>query len=286
MTFSVATKLLILTLFFQSDKLRTVEAALSIAEEFLNIPNLLSAEAVIQGNAFFTALPIMRTLNICYYIGREQKALLLYLAMFQQKLAERKKADNPLATAQNIALEMKEQLQKKLDSVRSLKAQFEEELLRLAALSSKDEFDAEKQFYIQRVESMDKMLEETRLLVHKLEQRNEFQKQQNLILQEKISALERMLEYERTARRKLEMELQIIEKLRALGPLVNEEQDIMEYYNKHKDVIDMIRMKKAAAANASKPARRDTIAAGMATGTGFSLLSPSPSMSSSAPGSK
>jgi cysteinyl-tRNA synthetase len=147
-----------------------------------------------------------------------------------------KKELHPLAPALKAANDVKFLVEKRFENLKDLQAQFDEEILRLAALSSQDELEAEKVYHQQKSESASRTIEASRHLVGKLEERNGILRAQNELLSEKVSVLEKLLESERATRKRLEDELVLTEKIKALGALLEpEEVSLSSLYDKYKD---------------------------------------------------
>lgn len=138
--------------------------------------------------------------------------------------------------------------------------QFDEEILRLAALSSQDELEAEKVYHQQKAESASRTIEASRHLVGKLEERNAFLKTQNELLSEKVSVLEKLLESERSSRKRIEDEFVLCEKIKALGELLDPpSRSLASYYSEYKDQLEPLRTKKSATAPAAPLAASGSI---------------------------
>lgn len=142
---------------------------------------------------------------------------------------------------------MKLLVQDRVESIREMQAQFDEEISRLAALSSQDELEAEKIYHQQKSESASRTIEASRHLVGKLEERNASLKTQNELLSEKVAVLEKLLESERAARKRAEEEFLLNEKIRALADLLEpKEKDISAYFELYKDQLEPLRTKKTS----------------------------------------
>jgi DNA-binding FrmR family transcriptional regulator len=172
----------------------------------------------------------------------DHRSLLLYISLFKIKIEEAKKAANPANTASGYIKDLKKTVQDRVDSTKTLLAQFTEEVSRLQAIASRDEFEQEKQFLTQQMQSMERIRQESRALTVKQEQQNTELRNQIQLLLEKIAALEKMVEHEKNRANRAEQIVALEERVRALGELLNET-DITQFYNQHKDAVDVLKAK-------------------------------------------
>jgi hypothetical protein len=92
------------------------------------------------------------------------------------------------------------------------------------------------------MQAMEKIRQESRTLTTKQEQMNNELRNQNQLLMEKISTLEKLVDFEKVRANKAEQIVGMEERVRALGELLGET-DIMQFYNQHKDAVDILKAK-------------------------------------------
>jgi len=217
--------------FLQPDRKRTLETVFELAEQHLNIPHLLDAEAVLAEEA-----PV---------------PLLLYISLFRSKLEQMNAKKNPVVTVRAELQQLKKLVLEESYNLSSIKTEFDEECLKLVALANPDEFKAEREYYQRRAEVMDKMLLESRHLNADLEQQNQKLREANTILTEKAKQLEKFYQFESEERKRLQEKKLLQDKIKSVGELLKEE-EIAKYLK------EAARLEDEIAQNHSKSKELDT----------------------------
>jgi ribosomal protein S15P/S13E len=211
--------------FDMSDPLRTLEAAFDLAETRLGIPNLLDAKLLMDSRLTDR--------------GPDLRTFILYLSHFRTAYDERHRAGNPLTTTQSILADLKSLVNRKVAQVELLNEEFQHHTDRLTALAVRDELQAERTYLQQRAVTMDKMMEMSRQLNSELEAQNLALRDQNRLLTDKITHLNRALEQEKHEKDAALAQMEMSERIKAMAELL-EEPDLDKYIEMHKEEIDRL----------------------------------------------
>jgi ribosomal protein S15P/S13E len=234
--------------FDMSDPLRTLEAAFSMAETKLGIPNVFDAKALMDarlGNH-----------------GPDLRTFILYLSHFRTAYNERHMSNNPLTSARSVLADLQALVCRKVAQVAQLGESFQDECDRLTALSTKDELHLEREYLHKRSITMDKMMEMSRQLTSELEAQNLSLREQNRLLTEKISHLTRAVEQEKQEKDAALARMEMNERIQAMAELL-EEPDLDKYIESHKEEIDRLtsELTEAQSANPRPSARAEASSA-------------------------
>jgi hypothetical protein len=202
--------------FDTSDKRKTFQTALELAEKYMDIPNLLNIDSVIS--------------------GKNNRSLLLYLCLFKFRFDELERKNNPLVAVRHEINGLKSLLSEQIGGLEITKKEFEEDCNRLSALTCNEALDEEHKYYEQRAQMMDKIVSSAKETIDILLAQNKKLTEQNIALQDKVRALEKMLQIEEERRRKAEEDLTLEEKIKALGQLL-EEKDIAQYLKENAESL-------------------------------------------------
>lgn len=222
--------------FDTSDPLRTLEAAFDIAEKKFGIPNLFDAKTFMDAKLAEK--------------GPDIRVFSLYVSHFRVAYTERHRASNPVQTAQGLVAELKALVARKVNQVELLNNEFQDQTLRMAALSSKDELQAERTYLNKRAITLDKMIEMSRQLNSELEAQNLALREQIRLLNDKITTLTKSVDQEKQEKEAALRELEIQERIKAMAELL-QETDIDKYIELHKEEIEKVASEMSD--SASKP---------------------------------
>lgn len=228
-----------LEIFDTSDALRTLEAAFDLAHVKLGIPNVFDAKSLLDSR-----------LN---NHGPDLRTFVLYLAHFKTVYEERHaNRDAPLETARSVLADLKSLVSKKVQQVESLGEAFQTQCDKLNALSTRDEWHAEKTYLHQRSVTMDKMVEMSRQLTSELEAQNLALREQNRLLTDKISHLNRALDQAKGEKDAALAQLDMAERMKAMAELL-EEPDLDKYIESHKEEIERLTVQLTEAQHNAPP---------------------------------
>jgi len=211
--------------FDTSDPIRTLEAAFDIAETFLGVPN------VFDPKSFFDSKLLDN--------GPDARTLFIYLSHFRTVYQERNRADNPTTTAQHLVADLKNLVSRKVSQVEAIADEFENQTLRLVALSTRDELHAEKEYLQQRALTMDKMMEMSIQLNSELESQNLSLREQNRLLNENVTLLKKAVELHKTEKDAALAQLDMVERMKAMAELL-QEPDLDKFIELHMEEIEKI----------------------------------------------
>ncbi|XP_049849964.1 cortexillin-1-like [Schistocerca gregaria] len=163
--------------FDTSDSYRVLESAFSLAEEYLDIPNILCPQDVISST--------------------NEQSLVLYIYLYKIKfdLKSAGSGDREFESSHRMA-DLKQILSKKVESVRSLMDLLTHEQQRLISLLRQDELYKEKIHYEKHLASMNRKVEKNIEICSELQKQNDALKQQNSLLLKNIDILQKKLSQE------------------------------------------------------------------------------------------
>jgi hypothetical protein len=218
----------------KKDKKQTLTIAFELAEKHLKIPNILDPDYIAS--------------------GRDARGLLLYISLFKLRFDQREEANNPIVGVKRQLQDFKQFIMQETASVNDMFSAFEDDCLRMSALSSADAFAEEKQFYLERSHMMEHMLTASKALTSDLKVENKKLKDQNELLFERIQELEKNLALEEERRKRAEEEVQLEEQLRALGTFkAMKDVDLEQFLKDYGDELNKVR----TVLNEEEKARQD-----------------------------
>lgn len=214
----------------KSDALKNLETAFLKMEEVLNVPCLLDSSSV--------------------YKGDDNVGLLMYISMIKIKYDELTKASNPIEPTRTLIRDLKLFINKNLDQISSITREFEKKTDTFETLCTQDEFAKEKEFYEEKSNAMEDMLQQVLQLNSQIDNQNKALRDQNKLLTEKLTVLEEIVKQESSLKEKFEQELNTFTQLKTLSELIKEP-DIVQYLIDNKGKIEEVNLELATVKDCS-----------------------------------
>lgn len=175
----------------KSDPIQNLELAFKIAEEKLQIPNILDPVMVNDGS------------HITY--------LYMYITMIKSKFEELNALSELGQANRSLIIDIKMILNQKINESEFMMNKLKKGIENLTNTFNEQEFKKEKEFYEEKMITTQRMLDQCVLLVNQLLNQNQALKKQNRELKEKIKESEEMVHRERSHIQAMENLLKLME---------------------------------------------------------------------------
>lgn len=196
-------------------------------------PERQAASALHAAEEGWGIVPVLEGRDVAE--GSERKALALWLTLLRAQ-ADPARPD-PAHDAKAHLARTRRALGDYARGLEAAEAHLDEAVGSLGGALAQQDGGAERAFLDARAALHAQMLSQALGHVNTLEERNRLLQQQNRLLSERLSSVERALRLEETTRRKLEEQLEVEERVRALGEVL-QDRDAHEYlglFEKDKD---------------------------------------------------
>lgn len=199
------------------DPFRTLEAAFSIAEQHLKIPNILNTE---------TAFEL-----------KNQANLILYLYQFKIKVESLNQSLNFIETSQKTISDLQNFLLEQDQPIAITNYNLEKANKRLQTIKSRDNLYREKNDIENYLVTLEDNIKQTDLLINEFQTQNSLLKDQNELLNLKFNLASKLLFFEKQKRQKTENDSLLEQKIISITELL-QDQNLELFLEAHKKNFD------------------------------------------------